>query len=451
MEVLVKIGQFLLSLSILVVLHELGHFTFAKLFKTRVEKFYMFFNPGFSLFKFKKGETEYGIGWIPLGGYVKISGMIDESMDKEQMALPPKPYEFRAKPAWQRLLIMVGGVLVNFILAFVIYIAVLFAWGEQYLPAENAKYGVVCDSLSKSIGLQNGDIIVALDNKKLEKFTQIVPNIILDRPSTMQVIRNGSQTNIQIPSSFVPALLERSSKKFSVDPSIQLRRPFHPYKIAKVEKDLPAKIAGLQKNDEVTKIDGLDFEFFDEFQDYMKTKAGKEVNVSVLRDSKELSLKMILTDEGYMGVRGGSDINHFEYETIKYSLAQAIPAGISKGVSKLTDYLKQFGLIFDKEVKGYKSIGGFGTIGSIFPPVWDWHAFWNLTAFLSIILAIMNILPIPALDGGHVLFLFYEIITGRKPGDKFMEYAQVTGMILLFGLLIFANANDVVKWISGWK
>ncbi|MGQ1911556.1 RIP metalloprotease RseP [Marinifilum sp. RC60d5] len=451
MEVLVKIGQFLLSLSILVVLHELGHFTFAKLFKTRVEKFYMFFNPGFSLFKFKKGETEYGIGWIPLGGYVKISGMIDESMDKEQMALPPKPYEFRAKPAWQRLLIMIGGVLVNFILAFVIYIAVLFAWGEQYLPAQNAKYGVVCDSLSKSIGLQDGDIIVALDNKKLDKFNQIVPNIILDRPSTMQVIRNGSQTNIQIPSSFVPALLERSSKKFSVDPSIQLRRPFHPYKIAKVEKESPAKVVGLQKNDEITKIDDVDFEFFNEFQDYMKTKAGKEVNVSVLRDGKELSLKMILTKEGYMGVRGGSDINHFKYETVKYSFAQAIPAGINKGISKLTDYLKQFGLIFDKEVKGYKSIGGFGTIGSIFPPVWDWHAFWNLTAFLSIILAIMNILPIPALDGGHVLFLFYEIITGRKPGDKFMEYAQVTGMVLLFGLLIFANANDVVKWISGWK
>ena len=451
MEVLVKIGQFLLSLSILVVLHELGHFAFAKLFKTRVEKFYMFFNPGFSLFKFKKGDTEYGIGWIPLGGYVKISGMIDESMDKEQMALPPKPYEFRSKPAWQRLLIMVGGVLVNFILAFVIYIAVLFAWGEQYLPAENAKYGVVCDSLSHSIGLEDGDIIVALDNQKLERFSQIVPKIILNRPASMQVIRDGVNTDIQIPSSFVPELLERSSKKFAVDPSIQLRRPFHPYKVAKVAKDSPAKLAGLKKNDEIKNIDGLDFEFFNEFQNYMKTKADKEVQVLVLRDQKEISLNITLTDEGLLGIRGGSDVNQFEYETIKYSFAEAVPAGINKGLNKLGEYVKQFGLIFDKEVKGYKSIGGFGTIGSIFPPVWDWHAFWNLTAFLSIILAIMNILPIPALDGGHVLFLFYEIITGRKPGDKFLEYAQMVGMVLLFGLLIFANANDVMKWISSWK
>lgn len=450
MDVLVKIGQFLLSLSILVVLHELGHFVFAKLFKTRVEKFYMFFNPGFSLLKFKKGETEYGIGWIPLGGYVKISGMIDESMDKEQMALPPKPYEFRSKPAWQRLLIMVGGVLVNFILAFVIYTSVLFYWGEQYLPAENAKYGIVCDSLSESIGLKDGDIIVALDNQKLERFSQIMPEIILNRPSTIQVIRDGANMEVSVPSSYIPALIERSSKKFGVDPTISLRYPFHPYKVAKVQKESPAMEAGLMKKDEILKIDGQDFVFFDEFQDYMKSKAGQEVNVLIARDGKEESVDIVLNEYGLLGIRGGTDVSHFDYETIEYSFAEAVPAGIAKGFKKLNEYLKQFELIFDKEIKGYKSIGGFGTIGSIFPSVWDWHAFWELTAFLSIILAIMNILPIPALDGGHVLFLLFEMITGRKPGDKFMEYAQVTGMVLLFGLLIFANANDVIKWISNW-
>ncbi|WP_321515122.1 RIP metalloprotease RseP [Marinifilum fragile] len=450
MDVLVKIGQFLLSLSILVVLHELGHFVFAKLFKTRVEKFYMFFNPGFSLFKIKKGETEYGIGWIPLGGYVKISGMIDESMDKEQMALPPKPYEFRSKPAWQRLLIMIGGVLVNFILAFVIYTAVLFAWGEQYLPAENAKYGIVCDSLSESIGLKDGDIIVALDNQKVERFSQIMPEIILNRPSSIQVIRDGVNLDVAIPASYIPALIERSSKKFGVDPTISLRYPFHPMKVGKVAKDSPAKLAGLQKDDEIVSVNGVDFTYFDEYKEYLTTQAGKEINVLISRNNQELNLKLTTTDKGLIGFQPLLDLSGFKYEAVEYTFAQAIPAGIGKGFKKLNDYLKQFGLIFDKDIKGYKSIGGFGTIGSIFPSVWDWHAFWELTAFLSIILAIMNILPIPALDGGHVLFLMYEIITGRKPGDKFMEYAQVAGMVLLFGLLIFANANDVVKWVSNW-
>ena len=451
MEVLVKIGQFLLSLSILVVLHELGHFAFARLFKTRVEKFYMFFNPGFSLFKYKKGETEYGIGWLPLGGYVKISGMIDESMDKEQMALPPKPYEFRSKPAWQRLLIMVGGVLVNFILAFVIYISVLFAWGEQYLPPENAKYGIVCDSLAQSIGLQNGDLILALDNKKVERFGKIMPEIILSRPASIQILRDGEQKDIQIPSSFVPALLERSSKKFGVDPIISLRFPFHPMKVGKVGKDTPAKKAGLLKGDEIVHVNGVDFTYFDEYREYLSSQAEKEIEVLVKRDGSELTLKLTTTEDGLIGFQPLLNLSDFQYETIEYGFVEAIPAGVAKGFEKLGEYVKQFNLIFDKEVKGYKSIGGFGTIGSIFPSVWDWHAFWNLTAFLSIILAIMNILPIPALDGGHVLFLLYEMITGRKPGDKFLEYAQVTGMVLLFGLLIFANANDLIKWISSWQ
>ncbi len=451
MDILVKVGQFLLSLSILVVLHELGHFAFAKLFKTRVEKFYMFFDPWFSLFKFKKGDTEYGIGWIPLGGYVKISGMIDESMDKEQMALPPKPYEFRSKPAWQRLLIMIGGVLVNFILAFVIYIAVLYTWGEQYLPAENVKYGVVCDSLAKSIGMKDGDKIVALDHKKVERFSQIIPDILLERPASMQVIRDGKTISITIPNSFVPELLERSSEKFNVAPVFLPRYPFHPYQIGKVLKDSGAKMAGLQKGDELVNVNGQDFDYFDQFQQYMRTQGNKEVVVTVLRNGKNITCNVKLSPEGTMGILGGLATIPFEYKTFEYGFLEAIPKGISKGCKKLNDYLKQFSLIFDKDVKGYKSVGGFGTIGSIFPSVWNWQAFWSLTAFLSIILAVMNILPIPALDGGHVLFLLYEIITGRKPGDKFMEYAQLTGMVLLFGLLIFANVNDVVKWISGMK
>ncbi|MFA9370924.1 MAG: RIP metalloprotease RseP [Labilibaculum antarcticum] len=451
MEVIVKIGQFLLSLSILVVLHELGHFTFAKLFKTRVEKFYMFFNPGFSLFKFTKGETEYGIGWLPLGGYVKISGMIDESMDKEQMKLPPEPYEFRSKPAWQRLLIMVGGVLVNFILAFVIYIAVLYTWGEQYLPVENVKYGVVCDSLAESIGLQDGDKIVSLDNEKIEKFNDIVPDILLNGPKSIQFTRNNEPLSVDIPSSFVPDLLAKSSKGFSLDPIFGIRFPYSAMSIGKVMKESPANEAGILKGDKIVSIDSVGFEYYDQFETFTHSKKGQDVLVQLDREGEQLEVKLTIGQDGKIGFYTQMEAGLFEYATLKYSFVESIPAGFNKGIDKLTDYLKQFKLIFSSETQAYKSIGGFMTIGSIFPGVWNWQAFWNLTAFLSIILAIMNILPIPALDGGHVMFLMYEIITGRKPGDKFMEYAQITGMVLLFGLLIFANGNDVVKWISNMK
>lgn len=444
MEILIKVSQFLLSLSILVVLHELGHFVFAKLFKARVEKFYMFFNPGFSLFKYKKGDTEYGIGWIPLGGYVKISGMIDESMDKEQMALPPEPHEFRSKPAYQRLLIMVGGVLVNFILAFAIYIAVLFAWGDEYLPAENVKYGYVCDSIAQSIGLQNGDKILELDHQKQVKYTDILINILLNNPKSMQVERNGSMIDIAIPSTFVPDLLAKSSKGFSMSPVITPRMPLQPFEINGFSDESVAKAAGFKKGDNINKIDGHDFEFYDQYAAYMQAHINKEISVEVKRGEEIKEFIVTIGEDGKLGFTP-KRYNHFEFAAIEYSFLEAIPAGINKGVDKLQSYLKQFKLIFSSETKGYKSIGGFGTIASIFPGVWDWHAFWNLTAFLSIILAIMNILPIPALDGGHVMFLLYEIVTRRKPGEKFMEYAQIGGMVLLFGLLIFANANDIMK------
>ncbi|MEA1898734.1 MAG: RIP metalloprotease RseP [Bacteroidota bacterium] len=439
MEVLVKIAQFLLSLSIIVILHELGHFAFAKLFHTRVEKFYLFFNPWFSIFKIKKGETEYGLGWLPLGGYVKISGMIDESMDKEQLKQDPQPYEFRAKPSWQRLLIMIGGVLVNFILAIVIYVATLFVWGEEYLPTENVKYGIIVDSLGMQIGLQTGDYIMSLDNEKIDNFSHILPDIILNDRKTIQVKRNGDPLDIELPEGTIAALIKGKKEVFGP------RLPFSPLVINAFMKNSPAREAGVQVGDELLEVDGKEFDYLDEFQDYLKNvEKEQELNLVFKRGSEKVSTLLFLNDVGMIGIQWATrDI--FEFRHLKYGFFESIPAGINKGVKTLGDYLKQFKLIFSRGTKAYESLGGFITIGSIFPSVWDWQVFWNLTAFLSIILAFMNILPIPALDGGHVLFLLYEIVTGRKPGDKFMEYAQLTGMILLIALLLFANGNDIFR------
>ncbi len=439
MEIFIKISQFLLSLSILVILHELGHFTFAKIFNVRVEKFYLFFNPWFSLFKYKKGDTEYGVGWLPLGGYVKISGMIDESMDKEQMKLPPKPYEFRAKPAWQRLLIMLGGVMVNFVLAIVIYVAVLYTWGEEYLPTENVKYGVVVDSLGVEMGLQNGDQILSLDNEYVENFYHIIPDILLNGVKTIQVRRNGELVNIDIPASAIPALIKGKAQ-------LEPRIPFSPFIInGYTSKDSPAKKAGVKVNDDLLEVNGKEFEYYDEFQSYMKQNDQlDDVTLKLNRDGEILDITVHLTENNMIGI--SRDISgFFEFKQIKYSFFESIPAGMNKGVETLSKYVKQFKLIFSPGTKAYESLGGFITIGNIFPGVWDWHSFWSLTAFLSIILAFMNILPIPALDGGHVMFLLYEVVSGRKPGDKFMEYAQITGMVILIALLLFANGNDVVR------
>ncbi|MCD6200447.1 MAG: RIP metalloprotease RseP [Bacteroidales bacterium] len=438
MIVLIKTAQLLLSLSILVILHELGHFTFAKLFKTRVEKFYLFFNPWFSLFKFQKGETEYGVGWLPLGGYVKIAGMIDESMDREQLKKPPQPWEFRSKPAWQRLLIMLGGILVNFLLAFVIYIAVMFVWGDTYLPNENVKYGILVDSLGQQMGLQNGDKIIAIDSQKVEGFTQIVPTIVLDHSKKLLVERNGKMINVVIPDSVFPKLIRAKSLV------IQPRLPFNPFIIQGFTKDSPGKEAGLRKNDRIVAVDSFRFQYYDQFRNYLLEHKGKQVTLTVERGSQQWKVPVKLTPEGMIGV--STDFSKvFEYKKVKYSFWASIPAGIHKGIRTTRDYLKQIRLIFSPKMKAYESLGGFITIGKIFPSVWDWNAFWNLTAFLSIILAIMNLLPIPGLDGGHVLFLLYEMITGRKPGDKFLEYAQILGMILLLALLVYANGNDIIK------
>jgi len=436
MEILVKTGQFLLSISILVILHEFGHFLFAKLFKTRVEKFYLFFNPWFSIFKKKIGETEYGMGWLPLGGYVKISGMIDESMDKEQMKKPPEPHEFRSKPSWQRLLIMLGGVLVNFVLALIIYAAILYTWGDQYLPTKNVKYGIMVDSLAKDIGLKNGDKIIALDNKPVEDFYKIVPNIVLDEVQAIQIEREGNKREIPVPDRIIPELLNSTG-------FIMPRLPFY---VEGFTKDSPAKEAGLKVDDKLIAINKLPVEFFDEFKNTLGNYKNKEVTISALRNNDTLDFAVTVPENGLIGVvPNGNIARFFELESKEYDLLASIPAGINKGVETFSSYLKQLKLIFSPKTEAYKSLGGFITIGKIFPGTWNWQAFWNLTAFLSIILAIMNVLPIPALDGGHVMFLLYEMITGRKPSDKFMEYAQITGMIILLSLLLYANGNDIFR------
>jgi regulator of sigma E protease len=442
MTILIKILQFVLSLSILVIIHELGHFTFAKLFKTRVEKFYLFFDPWFSLFRFKKGETEYGVGWLPLGGYVKISGMIDESMDKEQMKLPPQPYEFRSKPSGQRLLIMIGGVLFNFILAMLIYVLVLFGWGETYLPTANVKYGIVTDSVGYGMGLRNGDKIISVDNQHVENFLQISPDIVLNKRKTIQIERNGEILNIDIPQDYIPKMLKGKGQ-------IEPRTPFGPFVIAVFGKGSPAEAAGVKKDDELIGLDGNKFQWFDEFQTYLKNNKDRDVVVNVKRQGDTLNIPVRPTAAGLLSIGRSTTMDQiFELKTIKYGFFESIPAGIKKGFRTISDYLKQFRLLFSRHTKAYESLGGFITIGNIFPGEWDWQSFWSLTAFLSIILAIMNILPIPALDGGHVMFLLFEVVTGRKPSDKFLEYAQIAGMVLLLGLLILANGNDIIRLIK---
>jgi len=441
MTILIKILQFLLSLSIIVIIHEFGHFIFAKLFKTRVEKFYLFFDAWFSLFKRKIGETEYGIGWIPLGGYVKISGMIDESMDKEQMKQPPQPHEFRSKTSGQRLLIMTAGVIFNFISALIIYVCVLYVWGETYLPTSAVKYGIVTDSAGYQIGLRNGDKIISIDNQKIEDFNEITSDIILNDRKTIQIDRNGAMLNIPIPEDFIAKMLKGKGK-------IEPRTPFRPYVISAFVKESPGRAAGLLEGDELTGIDGNNFEWFDEFQKYLSDNRSTQVVVNVLRNGEQVDIPVVPTVDGLLGIGSSRTLDQiFELKTINYGFLASIPAGISKGFKTIGDYLKQFKVIFSPGTRAYESLGGFITIGSIFPGVWDWQSFWNLTALLSIILAVMNILPIPALDGGHVMFLLYEVITGRKPSDKFLEYAQITGMVILFALLIFANGNDILRLI----
>ncbi len=437
MEIVIKVSQLLLSLSILVIVHEFGHFFFAKLFKTRVEKFYLFFDPWFSLFKFKKGDTEYGIGWLPLGGYVKIAGMIDESMDKEQMKLPPKPDEFRSKTKGQRLLIMVGGVVFNLLLAVLIYAAVLKTWGEEYLPVENMKYGIVCDSAALDIGLQNGDKLISIDHNTIDKSTGIVAYILLNEAKTIQVERNGEPIEVNIPTELVPRLIKG-------EPFIMPRFPFY---IADFAKESAGKEVGLQVGDQILGIDTIPTLYFDQFKLAIKEFKNKKTTVTYARGTDTITTAITIPESGLLGV-APEFIKVFELKKIEYGFLEAIPAGIKKSIKVGQDYLKQFKLLFNPDTKAYESLGGFISIGKIFPSEWDWQSFWNLTGFLSIMLAILNILPIPALDGGHVMFVLYEVVTRRKPSEKFMEYAQMVGIGLLLALLLFANGNDIFKEVT---
>jgi regulator of sigma E protease len=437
MVILIKAAQLLLSLSILVIFHEFGHYLAAKIFKTRVEKFYLFFDPWFSLFKFKKGDTEYGVGWLPLGGYVKISGMIDESMDKEAMKLPPQPWEFRSKPAWQRLIIMLGGVTVNILLAIGIYIVTLAAWGEEYLPTKEVKYGITVDSVGQQLGLQNGDKILSVNHEEVEDFFKIPGRIILDNAQSIQLERSGQKMDIQVPQGFIAKLLKHQSSEF-----ISVRIPFE---VADFAKNSVAPKAGMKIGDKIIGINKLYTPWFDQFKTELANWKNREVTVVALRGTDTTRFLVKVPETGILGIAPQSPIKYFTFKERHYNVLEAIPAGAIKAYKGVGNYLKQLKLIFSPEVKAYESVGGFITIGKIFPSTWDWEAFWSLTAFLSIMLAILNVLPIPALDGGHVLFLLFEIITGRKPSDKFLEYAQIVGMVLLFGLLIFANGNDIVK------
>lgn len=489
---LIRALQLILSLSILVVLHEFGHFAFARLFKVRVDKFYMFFNPNFSLVRAKringkwqikflaknveanerpkkdingnelvdaKGHTimesiplneladgdwrkypettEWGIGWLPLGGYCKIAGMVDESMDALQMAQEPQEWEYRSRPVWQRLPIIIGGVLVNFILAMVIYAAVLFTWGKEYLPFENAQYGLQFSQTMQKYGFQNGDKIVSVDGKPVVQRADLVEKIIFDGETNIVIQRNNQEVNLTLPDNFAKKIIESQEADL-----VSVRFPFV---VREVMAGSPAEEAKLQAGDSIIGINGQDLFIFQDIAAQLDASKGKEAQLALIRGGQVINTTLKVSEEGKMGVDLKQVIEFFPTKRIEYGFFAAIPAGINLGWETLTSYVKQFKLIFSKE--GAQQLGGFGSIGKMFPQVWDWQIFWSMTALLSVVLAFMNFLPIPALDGGHVLFLLYEMVTRRKPSEKFMEYAQTAGMMLLFALLIFANGNDIFRAI----
>ena len=451
MEVfLIKAAQLVAALALLVIVHEFGHYIFARAFGIKVEKFYLFFNPWFSLFKWKPKEieklnpdgtlkttwrdTEYGIGWLPLGGYVKIAGMIDESMDKEQMEKPAQSWEFRSKPAWQRLLVMIGGVLFNFILAVVIYSGIAFSWGEKTIAFENAREGFDYVTAAQAVGFQNGDIPLMADGVKLNAS---------DRNHTMQmieadvvtVLRGKNDTvNINIPNDFLFRLNEEEG-------FFAYRVPVYVHKVVAGD---PAAVAGLQEGDHIVAVGGVSTPSFTEFTPALAQHGGKETSITVDRNGQLVDLNITPTAAGKIGIQLSPITDIYPIDIVEYSFFESIPKGWEIGTTTLASYVSSLKHLFTAE--GAQSLGGFGSIGSIFPDTWNWRSFWEIAAFLSVVLAFMNIIPIPALDGGHVLFLLYEIIARRKPSDKFLEYAQVAGMIFIFALLIFANGNDIYRF-----
>ena len=446
----VQAAQLLLSLSLLVLLHEFGHYITARWFGCRVEKFYLFFDPWFSLFKKKIGDTEYGVGWLPLGGYVKISGMIDESMDKEQLKQPPQPYEFRSKPAWQRLIIMLGGVVMNVLVAFVVYAMILFVWGEKKTPLSSLKNGVaVTDSLMSEIGLRTGDKILAVDGEPVPYFEDLAAKILIGSEN-IDIERDGQKMTIHVPVNLIGKLVESRRKKALM---FMERVPAYVGEYnPKFNMDtLNGYKAGLRKMDLITAIDSVPVQFYDEMSPVLQNKKNETVALSVLRNGQSMLLKAQVTEDGKIGIpflteEEYQQLGAYTVEHKEYGFLEAFPAGVMMAGGKLKSYIDQFRMILNPKTEAYKGVGGFKAMGSIFPTYWSWEAFWNITAFLSIILAFMNLLPIPALDGGHVMFTLYEIVSGRKPNEKFLEYAQMVGMILLLGLMLYANGNDWFGW-----
>ena len=456
-----KILALMLSLSFLVFIHEFGHYCFARLFKTRVEKFYLFFNPWFSILRAKKYEgkwhfsffskkspeefeqhpdnTEWGIGWLPFGGYCAIAGMVDEIHTTEDLNKEPAKWEYRSKKAWQRLLIVSGGVLVNFIGALLIYSAIMFVWGKDTLPMANVTNGYDYNPTALKYGFQNGDKILAVDGQSYVEMKDVVNELLLNDGQNILVDRNGEKVNIKLPETFAREMIGNGEKQFAI--------PRFPFVIGGFIEGSIAKKAGMQEGDSIVALNGIPTASFSEFASKIARYTNQKVVVSYYRNNSLDSVAMTLDANGKIGAYSKDYTADLKVEHTSYGFFESIPKGISHGVETLVSYVKQFKLVFSKE--GASQIGGFGSIGSLYPQNWDWYGFWNITAFLSIILAFMNILPIPALDGGHVMFTLWEIITGKKPSDKFMERAGTIGMILLFALLIYANGNDLLRWISG--
>ena len=397
----------------------------------------MFFNPWFSIFKFKKGETEYGLGWLPLGGYVKIAGMIDESMDKEQLKKPPEPWEFRSKPAWQRLLILLGGIIVNFILAFVIYVAVLWTWGDVYLPTKEVnRYGIMVDSLGQKFGLQNGDKIVSVNDKKFDKFSDVSKNLLISEPHKLTIERNGKKQDIYLDDEDIAKVLKHGL----------FFNPRFPVEVASIVDSSAAYFAGLDTGITIIAIDTVKTQFFDQFKRAVEKYKGNTVMLTALKNGDTVRYSLSIPDSAIIGIMVNTNLSKFyKADTLRYGFISAIPAGINRTFEEISSYWKQLGMFVRPKTQAYKSVGSFITIGKLFPKKWNWEIFWKMTALLSIMLAILNLLPIPGLDGGHALFVLVEMITGKKPGDKFLQYAQTVGMIILLALIVYALGNDIIR------
>ena len=442
MEILIKVSQFILSLSLIIVLHEFGHYWPARYFKIKVEKFYLFFDVNFSLFKKKIGETEWGIGWLPLGGYVKIAGMIDESMDKEQMAKPPKSWEFRSKPSWQRLIIMLGGVTVNFIMAIIIYIALAYSYGSSSISLGSIKDGfVITNPILTEAGFRTGDKIITVDGQTLETYSDLRKSII--GSTNYQIERDGNILEIQLPVDFLGKL--SSSDDMS---TFEFRRPFI---IQSVSDESLNKDYDIRQGDRIISVNGQEIKYADQLDPLLQQNSNQTIEVELIRDTFRIKKTLNVNQDGKLGIMYGAtvqnmvDLGLMKVSINSYSFLESIVAGTNKFISFTGFYIEQFIAIFNPSTGAYKGLGGFISIGNIFPSTWDWQSFWNTTAFLSIMLGVLNLLPIPALDGGHAMFLVYEMVSGRKPSDKFMETVQVIGFIILLALVIFANGNDIYK------